>query len=72
MVKEDNHIIESLEVSRADGGRWRALTKIRGVGVSVKDEPFLVFSSHDWEVIDYGGSLPRIAKMTVKLTQATT
>ncbi len=69
MVKQDNHIVQSIAVSRAENGHWQSITRVRGPGITVKGDPFLVFSDHDWDVIDYGGILPRIARMTVKLVQ---
>lgn len=71
MVKQDVHIVESVDISRAAGGRWRSVTHIRGPGLTVTDQPFLVRSLHDWEVVDYGGLLPRVARMTIRLVRET-
>jgi hypothetical protein len=67
LVKQDNHIVESIDVSRAGDGRWRSITRIRAPGITAQDQPFAVSSYHDWQVVDYGGPLPRIASMNIKL-----
>ncbi|WP_434927367.1 hypothetical protein [Shewanella sp. HL-SH2] len=69
LVKQDNHIVESIEITALDRDRWRAVTKIRGPGIAVNGQPFLVHSFHDWEVVDYGGAMPRISKMSIRLIQ---
>ena len=68
-VKIDNHHVESIEIQELGGNRYRVLTSIRCPGVAINDQPFLVTSEHDWEVVDFGGLFPRISKLTAKLTQ---
>lgn len=69
LVKQDNHIVESVEVSPLGDDHWRSHTRIRGPGISVQGQPFLVRTDHDWDVVDYGGLMPRIAKITVSLVR---
>jgi hypothetical protein len=67
LVKQDNHIVESVAVSPLPGGAWQVRIHVRAQGISADGSPFLVRRDHLWEVVDYGGLLPRIARLTVSL-----
>jgi hypothetical protein len=67
LVKQDNHIVESVDVSALPSGGWGVRTLVRGSGITTQGQPFLVRTDHKWEVIDYGGLMPRITKLTVSL-----
>lgn len=73
IIEQNNHIVESIEVSRnasqAGPAKWRAVTRIRCPVITVQGQSAVVTSHHDWEVIDYGGALPRICRMKIKLVR---
>ena len=67
-VAHDVHVVESIDITPEDDGSWRVVVHIAGRGTAVTGELFSVRSLHDWNVVDYGGFLPRIRRMTVALT----
>jgi hypothetical protein len=72
IIQQNNHIVESVEVSRASepgSGKWRAVTRIRCPVITVQGQSGVVTSHHDWDVVDYGGVLPRISRIKVEVVR---
>lgn len=67
-VSEDEHQVESMEITAMPDGAYHVETHIRCPGTAITGRPFLVHSVHTWEVVDYGGLYPRIRRLEAKLT----
>jgi hypothetical protein len=67
-VSQVNHLVESIDVSALRGDVWQVHVAVRAPGIGVDGRPFLARSDHRWEVVDYGGFLPRIRKIDLVLT----
>jgi hypothetical protein len=71
LVRSDNHLVTSVELSPLGPERWRAQIAITAPGIAASGQAFVAHSAHDWEVVDYGGLLPRVEVMTIRLTHPT-
>lgn len=66
-VAEDEHQVQSVEISPLADGAYRVEIAVRCPGTALGGGPFLVRSQHSWEVVDYGGLFPRIRRLEAKL-----
>lgn len=62
VVQSDNHIVQSIDVSKLEDGAFAVKINIVCPGINANGEPFRLASQHNWEVVDYGGLFPRIRK----------
>jgi hypothetical protein len=67
-VSDDEHQVQSLEISPLPDGAFAVEMNVRCPGTAITGQPFLVSSVHSWEVVDYGGDLPRIRRVQAKLS----
>jgi hypothetical protein len=67
-VRQVNHLVESIDVSALRGEVWQVHVVVRALGISIEGRPFLARSDQRWEVVDYGGLLPRIRQIDVVVT----
>ncbi len=70
MVKADNHRVDTIVIRSRDDGAHDVVIDVTCPGVAIDDKPFLVRSHHEWQVVDYGGHLPRIRSVTVRVVQS--
>ena len=66
-IAVDNHHVDSIDITPLSSGRYEVRTHVTCPGVTVTGQEFTVRSQHVWEVVDFGGFLPRIAKLSAKL-----
>lgn len=69
LVKRDNHLVQGIELGANGPDRWTVDIKVRAPGIAVDGTSFVAQSVHHWNVVDYGGWLPRIERMSVELTR---
>lgn len=62
VVQTDNHIVQSIDVSKLKDGAFAVKINLVCPGIDAKGTPFRLSSQHNWEVVDYGGLFPRIRK----------
>jgi hypothetical protein len=67
-VSQVNHLVQSIDVSALRGDVWQVDIAVRAPGIGVGGRPFVARSDQRWEVVDYGGFLPRIRKIDMVLT----
>ncbi|MDQ3032540.1 MAG: nuclear transport factor 2 family protein [Myxococcota bacterium] len=67
-VSDDEHQVESVAIAPLEAGAYRVEIHVRCPGTAITGQPFLVSSVHTWEVVDYGGFVPRIRRLEAKLT----
>jgi hypothetical protein len=70
-VKQVHHVVESIDVSpQLPGGGWPVWpvhVRVHAQGIAADGSSFLLRGDHHWEVVDYGGLVPRITKITIDL-----
>ena len=70
-VARDNHVVEDVQIRRLGSGDdlWGVTIRVYAPGTTVDGTAFVVRSQHTWEVVDYGGAVPRIRRLEAHLVR---
>ena len=70
-VRQDNHVVEDVAVRRLGEGDdlWAVEIRVFAPGITAAGDAFVVRSTHRWEVVDYGGAVPRIRRLEAHLVR---